>query len=159
VRPCLAQAAALGWRLDWRVAGEQPANYKIWVVSDVDDGGGPSDANYSGGLGGASSFRVALRVGDDAPCAFDGSWYAGAFIGREPILAFSFDVCVPPRIETRLFDAAAYPHRYLKVMDTYGLARRAPSKLEIVMLQLDAEGECARVGDRFSAAIEQRCRR
>ena len=92
-----------------------------------------------------AGFRVVIKIGDNHPSVFDGSWFEERYLVDEPVLAFDFAVTQPPVLSTALYDAMPYPHRQLKIMDGWGLATAAsgaaaPAQLELAMIQLDAHG-------------------
>lgn len=117
-------AATVGWT---RCQG---GRYRIWASSHVSAAALTSIA---------SGFKVILRCGDDQPVVYDGSWMKGHVV--DDLLVFDFVLNIAPQLETGKYDQVAFPHNKLQVADLWGLAKSAPAMTDLVMMQLDQNGD------------------
>lgn len=113
-------ASTIGW------ARSCKGRYRVWVST-------------SGSLPGQTGFKIMLRCGDDRPVVYDGSWMKGHVI--DDLLVFDFLLDTAPCLETGKYDQIAVPYKQLQVSDLWGLGRSTPAMVDLLMLQLDSQGD------------------
>ena len=120
VGTAVCSASTLGW------AQADGGSYKVWVACD--------DCQAA-----STPYKIVLRIGDDKPCVYEGSWLAGSAI--DEMLAFDFSITSAPQLQIGTYDRVAFPHHSVKVSDLWSLARSAPAQVDLLMVQLNSEGE------------------